>query len=74
MKCSSATLLCNVRYRALKLNWRKYTRWARDSFVNQATGYYNKLGLHGQHFEDYLDMRDKVKSRIIQEFGNKNLK
>ena len=64
----------DVRYRALKLNWQKYTRWARDSFVSQATDLYNKLGLHGQGFEDYHDMRDRVKSKIIQEFGNKNLK
>ena len=64
----------DVRYRALKLNWRKNTRWARDSFVSQATDLYNKLGLHGQGFEDYHDMRDRVKSKIIQEFGNKNLK
>ena len=66
--------LHDVRYRALKLNWRKFTRWARDSFLSQATDLYNKLGLHGQGFEDYHDMRDRVKSKIIQEFGNKNLK
>ena len=66
--------LHNVRYRALKLNWRKNTRWARDSFVSQATDLYNKLGMHGRAFEDYQDMRDKVKSDIVQKFGNKNLK
>ena len=64
----------SVRYNALKLHWRKYTRWARDSFVYQATDLYNSMGLHGRGFEDYEDMRDQIKLTIRQMFGNRNVK
>ena len=64
----------NVRYNALKLHWRKYTRWARDSYVYQSTDLYNRLGLHGRGYEDYADMRDSIKLNIKLMFGNKNVK
>ena len=64
----------SVRYNALKLHWKKNTRWARDSFVYQATDYYNKLGLHSRGFEDYQDMRNQVKLTIRQMYGNRNFK
>ena len=66
--------LHNVRYNALKLHWRKYTRWARDSFVYQATDLYNVLGLHGRGYEDYKQMRDSITLNIKLMFGNLNLK
>ena len=64
----------SVHYNALKLHWRKYTRWARDSFVYQATDLYNSMGLHGRGFEDYEDMRDQIKLTIRQMFSNRNVK
>ena len=66
--------LHDVRYKALKLKWGKNTRWARDSYLSQATDQYNQLGLHGRLFEDYKEMRNVVKSAISNFFGNKNLK
>ena len=66
--------LHDVRYRAVKLNWRKFSPWARNSYVYRATSLYNQLGLHGRCFEDYKDLRDQVKSTIISSFGNKNIK
>ena len=61
------------RYSALKIRWRKYTRWARESYLYTVSELYNRLGLHGRLFADYEDMRDQVKSLIIETFGNKNL-
>ena len=66
--------LHNVRYNALKLHWRKNTRWARDSFLSQATKLYNLLGLHGRGYADYAEMRDSVKLNIKLMFGNRNVK
>ena len=66
--------LQNVRYRALKMNWTKFTPWARSSYVYQAVAIYNELGLHGRGFEDYQEMKDQVKSNIISLYGNKNIK
>ena len=64
----------SVRYNALKLHWRKYTRWTRDSFVFYATDLYNSMGLHGRGFKDYKDMSDQIKLTIKQMFGNRNVK
>ena len=61
------------RYSALKIRWRKYTRWARESYLYTVSELYNRLGLHGRLFADYEDMRDQIKSLIIETFGNQNL-
>ena len=61
------------RYSALKTKWRKHTRWARESYLFSVTNLYNSLGLHGRHFEDYEDMRDRIKSLLVTTYGNKNL-
>ena len=61
------------RYTALKTKFRKYTRWARESYLYIASELYNRLGLHGRHFEDYEEMRNQVKSQLISTFGNQNL-
>ena len=66
--------LHDVRYRAVKLNWKRFTTWARSSFVYQAMTFLNQLGLHGRSYKDYKDMRHQVKSAIISKFGNKNIK
>ena len=66
--------LRNVRYNSLKLNWRKLTRWARESYVFCAVQGYNVLGLHGRLFADYEDMRDQIKSSITVHYGNANVK
>ena len=34
--------LHDVRYRAVKLNWRRFTHWARSSFIYQATNFFMK--------------------------------
>ena len=64
----------SVRYQAIKLSWRKLTRWAREAYVFTSTMLYNELGLHGRLFADYEDMRDQVKNTLIWTFGNANLK
>ena len=66
--------LRDVRYNSLKLNWRKLTRWARESFVFCSVNVYNTLGLHGRLFADYEDMRETVKGAICNHFGNANIK
>ena len=63
-----------IRYNSLKLHWRKYTRWARESFIYNSTSLYNALGMHGRGYEDYQQMRDSVKLNIKLMFGNSNIK
>ena len=61
------------RYTALKTKFRKYTRWAREAYLYTSSELYNRLGLHGRHFEDYAEMRTQVKGQLIATFGNQNL-
>ena len=62
-----------MRYKSLKLAWRRLTRWARESFVFCAVDVYNTLGLHGRAFADYKEMRDQIRSTLIRTFGNANV-
>ena len=63
-----------TRYNALKTNWQKHTRWARESFLFTVVSTYNSLGLHGRYFEDYEHLRDSVKAQLKTEYGNLNIK
>ena len=62
----------SVHYNALKLHWRKYTRWTCDSFVYYTTNLNNSMGLHGRGFKDYKDMSDKIKLTIKQMFEHEH--
>ena len=63
-----------TRYSALKTKWRKFTRWARESFLYTVVDTYNALGMHGRFFEDYEHMRDSVKAQLKTDYGNENIK
>ena len=63
-----------LRYNGMKVTWRKFTRWARESFAWSSVATYNHLNLHGRLFANYEDMRDSVKMSIRNAYGNANLK
>ena len=64
----------SVRYQAIKLHWKKMTRWARESFAYTGTSLYNELGLWGRLFADKDDMKHQVTNNLLWRYGNKNLK
>ena len=64
----------DLRYNALKLDWKVNSRWTRESFISLTVSLYNRLGLHGKLFMDKEEARDSIKSSIIGAFGNNNIK
>ena len=64
----------DLRYNALKLEWKVSSKWTRESFISLVVGLYNRLGLHGRLFMDKEEARDSIKSSIVGAFGNINIK